>query len=586
LETKLQLQAEFLKISKFQSIKTKILVFALLATIIPASILGGLSYLQSSKLLRGKISHELLNATVQSSKELDLWLKERLYDLRVFSSSYIVSETLSRISGRRRSKIEKIVSLDRIREYLKSVSEKFSVYESLTVLNLAGNPLVTSSGKLSTKRIPDQWREQLKANLPFSGKVRFNPSIDHAAMLIAEEIRASDGSPLGVLVARIHLDSISSMLKLRCTGGIDEIYLTEANGRLLVSSAPTSKQVPDSMHPVDIPPSRPDQIGKLTDYIGSHGDEVIGMAMPIASMGWVMVAEMEKAHAYADIVLLRRITIGLVCGLMLCIGLTAYIFGQNLVRPLRRLSKEAASVASGNLEIDIPVIGFSEVSYLTQVFNHMVASLRHGREEISKAHNSLLETNKELRRLSITDDLTGLHNRKHIMDQFGNEIARAQRYDQSLAILMIDIDYFKRINDTYGHQAGDVVMCRLAESLLGSVRECDHVGRYGGEEFLIILPNSNVQSGLALAERIRQNVSRLQIKDGSTGTISVAVSIGVAGLPDDGTDVESLLRSADKALYHAKNSGRNRVASLEHTSEPPPATNHDQIQNLRLVGRS
>jgi diguanylate cyclase (GGDEF)-like protein len=585
LETKSALQPEFLKISKFQSIKTKILVFALLATIIPSSILGGLSYLQSSKLLREKISHELRNATVQSSKELDLWLKERLYDLRVFSSSYIVSETLSRISGRRRSKIENIVSLDHIREYLRSVSEKFSVYESLTVFNLAGEPLVTSAGKRFTEKIPEQWRERLKMNPSFNEKVHFNPTVDHAAMLIAQEIRASDDSPLGVLVARIHLDAIRSILKLGCTEGIDEIYLTAANGRLLVSSTPALRQAPDPMHPLGISPSVPDQFGKLTDYIGSRGHAVIGMAMPIASTGWVMVAEMERAHAYADIMLQRRITVGLVSGLMLCIGLSAYFFGQNLVRPLRRLSREAASVASGNLEVDIPVIGLSEVSYLTQVFNHMVASLRHSREEISKAHNSLLETNKVLHRLSITDGLTGLDNRKHIMDQFGDAIARAQRYSQSLAILMIDIDYFKRINDTYGHQIGDAVMCRLAESLLGSVRECDHVGRYGGEEFLIILPDTNVRSGLGLAERIRQNVNQLQIAtDG--GIITVTVSIGVAGFPDDGKDVESLIRSADKALYHAKNSGRNRVAGLRDNSGLHPASDHDRGHNLRLVERS
>lgn len=583
METERKLQNEFLKISKFQSIKTKILVFALLATIIPSSILGGLSYLQSSKLLREKISHELRNATVQSSKELDLWLKERIYDLRIFSSSYIVSETLSRIRGRHRSKIEKIVSLDHIREYLKSVSEKFSVYESLTVFNLAGEPLVTSAGKLSAEKIPEQWRERLKMNLPFNGKIRFNPAVRHAAMLIAQEIRASDDSPLGVLVARIQLDSISSMLKLRCTGGIDEIYLSEANGRSLVSSTPRRKQAPDSIHPAYLSATMPDQFGKLTDYIDSGGNAAIGIAMPIASTGWVMIAEMKKAHAYADIVLLRRITAGLVSGLMLCIGLTGYVFGQNLVRPLRRLSREAASVASGNLEVDIPVIGLSEVSYLTQVFNHMVANLRRGREEISKAHNSLLETNKVLHRLSITDDLTGLDNRKHIMDQFGNEITRAKRCSQSLAILMIDIDYFKRINDTYGHQTGDAVICRLAESLLGSIRECDHVGRYGGEEFLMILPDSSVRIGSALAECIRQSVSQLQIAN-DAGTISLTVSIGVAGFPDDGEDVESLLRSADKALYHAKNNGRNRVDSLGENSERHPV-DREQAQNLRLVVR-
>ena len=227
--------------------------------------------------------------------------------------------------------------------------------------------------------------------------------------------------------------------------------------------------------------------------------------------------------------------------------------------------------------------GLSEVSYLTQVFNHMVASLRHGREEISAANQTLLETNKVLHQLSITDGLTGLYNRKHIMDLLQREIVRSQRYNQSLAILILDIDFFKKINDTYGHQAGDAVMCQVAETLRSAVRECDYVGRYGGEEFLVILPNSDIQRGTESAERIRQKVCGLRIiKD--SHKISVNISIGVSGYPEDGEDDEAIIRMADDALYHAKANGRNCVMNhAGESTQKPAAPDIPASPKLKLV---
>lgn len=566
---------KFLKVSKFHSIKTKITIFSLLATIIPSLILGGLSYLHSSKLLRGKISHELRNATAQTSKEIDLWMKERYYDLRVFSSSYIISENLQRIQDKNPSHIETTLVLDQIRGYLKSVCEKFGVYQELTLVDVSGEPLVTSSENISSVVIPDPWQKQLRTTPPVSA---LDPYIGTVAMHIAEEISASDGSPLGILVAKIDLDAISSILKLRSVDGIDEIYLTESSGRLSVSSRPINS-------PMIV--RKPDLSEKAADYIGYRDKAVSGMACPLPSMGWMLVAEMEKDKAYAGIVLLRRITIGLVSGLIFCIGLGAFIFGRAVVRPVQRLSEEAASVAAGNLQVTIPVSGLSEVSYLTQVFNHMVASLRKNREEISAAHNSLLETNKKLHQISITDDLTGLYNRKHIIELLSQECVLAEQKNQPFSILMVDIDFFKKVNDTYGHQAGDAVLRQVSATLRSTVRKGDHIGRYGGEEFLIILPDRDIQSVSLTADRIRQRVEKELIPAGST-KISVTISIGVSRYPDDGENIEAITRVADNALYQAKSDGRNRVMILEKRKGEPISESYNgpPNPNFRLICRN
>jgi diguanylate cyclase (GGDEF)-like protein len=310
---------------------------------------------------------------------------------------------------------------------------------------------------------------------------------------------------------------------------------------------------------------------------------VVGMATPIASIDWVMVTQMKHKNAYAELVLLRRITTALVGGLMLSIGLLAYLFGHALVRPVRRLSKEAARVAGGNLDVDIPVTGLSEVSYLTQVFNHMVSSLRYGREKLSDANKALVETNKELHQLSITDGLTGLLNRKHILELLDREISRSRRYGHPVSVLMLDIDHFKNVNDTYGHQTGDAVMRRLADCLCETVRENDLVGRYGGEEFLILLPDSNARNSAQTAQRIRKMVQDLEIET-SNENVSVTVSIGVSSYPQYGQDANAVICAADAALYQAKSSGRNQVVLSETNACRQPAVVHVLADHKRSTG--
>jgi diguanylate cyclase (GGDEF)-like protein len=215
------------------------------------------------------------------------------------------------------------------------------------------------------------------------------------------------------------------------------------------------------------------------------------------------------------------------------------------------------------------------------VFNHMVASLRRGQEELSAANQALVQTNQELQQLSITDGLTGLNNRNHVMALFQHELARAKRSNQPLVVLMLDIDHFKQINDTHGHQIGDAVLQGLAQALLGSVRDCDHVGRYGGEEFLIILPDSDKSNGAGTAERIRQNASMVDI-DAAGDPLAMTISIGVASYPEDGQDVETVLRQADDALYLSKSDGRNRVV-LAKSLDLPADQQTSSRPKLKLI---
>ena len=170
-----------------------------------------------------------------------------------------------------------------------------------------------------------------------------------------------------------------------------------------------------------------------------------------------------------------------------------------------------------------------------------------------------------LLRSGFTDVLTGWHNRRYLQVRMAEELARARRDSANLVCLMIDVDHFKRINDTYGHGAGDVVLQEIAHRVESQVRASDVAARYGGEEFIVLLPATETAQSLRLAERIRSAVSAspIEVREGHAETITV--SIGIAGLtpPADAGDLkslgESLIARADVALYQAKSDGRDRV---------------------------
>ena len=177
-----------------------------------------------------------------------------------------------------------------------------------------------------------------------------------------------------------------------------------------------------------------------------------------------------------------------------------------------------------------------------------------------------------LRTQSIKDPLTGLYNRRYLTEMLDREIRRAVRAEQSLGLLMLDLDHFKNFNDTYGHDAGDTVLREAALFLIKSIRAEDVVCRFGGEEFVVILPTADLNAALARAERIRSKVRELTVLHQGQAVGIVTMSIGVAALPDHGVTPGALLESADAALYRAKREGRDRVVAADAPVNPEPDT--------------
>jgi diguanylate cyclase (GGDEF)-like protein len=182
------------------------------------------------------------------------------------------------------------------------------------------------------------------------------------------------------------------------------------------------------------------------------------------------------------------------------------------------------------------------------------AALRH-------SHSELENLNQQLANAALTDSLTGLPNRRHVLDRLKQEWALAQRRDQPIAVIFLDLDHFKRINDERGHEAGDIVLERISRILRRTVRVEDTVGRFGGEEFIVICPGTTLASAARVAERIREQIAAEDFSFNGT-VFRITVSLGVAaGAPAVTSDWNDALRRADVALYSAKRAGRNKVSS-------------------------
>lgn len=218
-------------------------------------------------------------------------------------------------------------------------------------------------------------------------------------------------------------------------------------------------------------------------------------------------------------------------------------------------------MSAGN-EVDYKTKAFKEGGrdYITKPFQSKEVIARVNTHiTLARMQTELEEANKKLREMAVRDPLTGLYNRRYLDEFLAHEVARAERAATPISFLMIDLDHFKRINDTHGHEAGDMVLQAVAAEIQKTFRGSDIVCRFGGEEFLVVMPEAGMDAATGRAETLRTSISKLQTSVTGSPPISVTVSIGVSCFPIHGDSTGAVLKSADMALYEAKKSGRDRV---------------------------
>lgn len=305
-------------------------------------------------------------------------------------------------------------------------------------------------------------------------------------------------------------------------------------------------------------------LGNATDYAGNL---VLASTRYIPELDWGLVAKIHESEVNQytlDNLFLILISGVAVLGLATTIGIGLSIY---IAQPVERLKAYTSKIMEGNFPDQLPPRGWQEVKDLTLHFSAMVIALKNMNESLNETVQTrtreLAEANRKLQELSVRDPLTNLYNRRYFDIRFSEEFHRALRNNHTLSVVIADLDYFKQINDSYGHAAGDLVLKEISCLLVDRLRKSDIVARIGGEEFCIIIPESHPEKISKILDRIRRENAGLEF-DSDDGPFKITCSFGVAHLNSGCKNETQFLQNADKALYNAKNNGRNQV--FEHLS--------------------
>ena len=279
--------------------------------------------------------------------------------------------------------------------------------------------------------------------------------------------------------------------------------------------------------------------------------------------------EIQRANKDIEKFINKRIRDAFFSALLFSIffGVLSYILAVSITKPILLLTKRADQIANGKLEDTKDILHINsndEVGLLTKSFMQMSQKLQKSYTELKTLNETLekkvQERTHELKLLAVTDPLTQLYNRRYFTSASNDVLAIAKRQEENLSLIMIDIDKFKNINDTYGHKIGDDVLIEFANLLKTTQRKSDITCRFGGEEFIILLPTTDIELATKVAQKLRKKTENFSIALDSNKSVKFTISLGVSSVDlKNEVNIELALQRADDALYEAKNGGRNCV---------------------------
>ena len=389
--------------------------------------------------------------------------------------------------------------------------------------------------------------------------------------IVAAPVTDSRGRFRGLVMGEVGTNTLSALMKTVQEESSSSTTLLQTNGeRIAPAMSSVSSGSARGLEGHDILFQRALSNSPSEGvYRNAAGQRVVGTYLWARGGKWLLAAERRET----DIIAVHA---GVLSVPMLGAALVFLVFGPAVLRlarsldaPLKRLEEHARQIEAGNFDVECPALAEKgvpqEVLRLNQAYGLMVERVRGALEA--------------LRQAALTDHLTGAANRKQLFSEGPRLLDAARRGGLPVSALMLDLDFFKRVNDTHGHAAGDAVLASFSALLRSTLRKSDLFARYGGEEFVVLAPNAGSASVLELAERIRLAVERLEVPVGEV-VLRFTVSIGAtslqgpAGAPNAGVDesvLEGLLARADEALYLAKGEGRNCVRHLPFSSGPAGA---------------
>lgn len=437
-------------------------------------------------------------------------------------------------------------------------------FQAFSYINKEGYMEVDTVNLSVTKsNIPLADREYFKASMQgheFVSDILASRTTGEPVIVISAPVKDREGNIQGVVFGSVKLATINKLISQFDTSQSGETGLISRKGYLL-SDSKYKEKITKLEIKVDTDIVRKALAGEPAPrlYTNYMGEEVYGAYQWIKEGNWLVISEISKQEALYS----YYRTLSMMLIILVSVILVMFFFmvrvSNHLLQPLRHLLEGVKNLKKGDYshQIDTQVLKTSptEFQQLCKTFNQMSATIYQNRQQLE-------ETNLVLQRLSSMDDLTDIANRRSFDQYLHREWKQAKRSKTSLSLIMLDVDYFKQYNDTYGHQAGDQCLQKVAQVLESVVqRPRDLVARYGGEEFAIILPETDVEGATLVAEQIRRSIEELRIPHKASDTFEyITISLGVTSIiPNSQNKVKDFVGLADRALYQAKEKGRNKV---------------------------
>jgi diguanylate cyclase (GGDEF)-like protein len=535
--------------------------------------------------LRKSTGQNLQEVAVQLRDKIELDLHERYSDLAVAAA----------LSGQQLAKQQ----TGDVSALLSALAQNFSSYAWIGLTSADGTVLASTGDMLKGMNVAHRPWFQEARDKPYLGDA-------HKAVLLEEKLNNNSNTPLrfvdvavplqdaegnftGVLGAHLYLDWVASLgesllapLQQRLQA---ELILADKNGVVIVGPEDSVGRTLDESL---VQSAQSDHPGYMTlpmamEEGASARDFLVGYSRlrdrpEYTTFNWLVLVRKPASEAFQPAQSLRNTLI--VSGVLLALLLIVFAIytARRTTRPLLQMAREADRLDPGNPSSPIQLRDdYEEVRVLSSVLRDLVqrltnkthqmnelnASLEH---RVAERTRALEEANQRLEETVRTDELTGLNNRRFFFELGQTALKKAIRSDKPMSAIMFDADMFKKVNDTYGHAVGDKALIHLSVAAQEALRDTDILARLGGEEFAVLLENTDEDAASEVAERLRQTINDKPLSL-ERGQATLSISAGVACLcPEGGDDLDTLLVLADKALYAAKSGGRNRVTRYSHVN--------------------
>ncbi len=474
---------------------------------------------------------------LEVGKALQRWTAERQYSMQS-QGLYLSLLTEKQLSS---SDIQRLFRKQMI------LDDNFS---EIAIIDPVGNIINSNHGPLNIRTNDRQYFAQAIRGQPATSGFFISRITGLPVLAISQLFYVEQRKPY-VLAGYIRLEKYREIVEDQNLGQLGHVYLVDKNGIILTESRFT-KVWRDYQESRAIRQVTGGKSGTAT-YRDFMGEPVLGSFQWLKPIQAGLIVEFKERAVLQPLHKLFGFIGILTMGVILIGAGLAIILSLRIIQPIKQLIAATAEVSAQHYR-PIALTTHSELDQLVRHFNQMQEAIRLRETEL-KQMNSLLQD------MALKDGLTEIYNHAQITKLLEEEFARHLALQKPLTFLMLDIDHFKIINDTYGHPFGDQVLFQLAKLLKANVRQGDYVGRYGGEEFAIILPESDLELGYNVAQRIRQNVTQTAFLPPEAQPMTISVGV-CTWHPGESGDWREMVKTADQALYQAKHNGRNRVESL------------------------